>query len=142
MRTVLKIVLALLVIRLPALSAGQAAWVLVVNKSNHIDRLSTSKVKIVFLRNISRWPWGAEIFPIDLPDTDPARKEFLKVVMDSTPDQMDVYWIDQKVSRSLDRPVRASTAKQAKALVANHPGAIAYIPANDVDDSVRVLALK
>src|SRR5438270_56133 len=98
---------------------ARAGIVLIVNKANPIGKLSPSKVKVIFMRNISRWPWGAEIAPVDLPDSNPARQLFLRAVIGSTPEQMEVYWIDQKVSRSVDRPLRAASAREAKMLVAS-----------------------
>lgn len=123
-------------------SQGHAGIALIVNKDNRIERLSPSKVRVIFLRNISRWPWGAEITPVDLPDSNPVRQEFLHSMIGWTPAQMEVYWIDQKISKSVDRPVRAASVREAKTLVASHPGAIAYIPSEDVDATVRVVEVK
>lgn len=123
-------------------SQGYGGIVLIVNKANPIDKLSSSKIKVIFMRNISRWPWGAEIAPVDLPDSNPARRTFLRSLIGSTREQMEVYWIDQKVSRSIDRPLRVASPKEAKMLVASRPGAIAYIPAEEVDGTVRVLEVK
>jgi ABC-type phosphate transport system substrate-binding protein len=122
-------------------SPEDRGFVVIVNKNNQITRLSASKVKVIFLRNVSRWPWGAEILPIDLPDKNPARKAFLTSIMASSADQMDVYWIDQKVSRSVDRPMRAASAKEARMLVASRPGAVAYVPTDETDNTVRVLEI-
>ncbi len=118
------------------------AFVLIVNKSNQIFELSPSKVKLIFLRKISRWPWGAEILPVDLPDQHPARRALVKAILESTPENMGVYWIEQKVSRGLSPPSRVNDVQAAKALVAARPGGVAYIPASDVDDTVRIIQVK
>lgn len=115
---------------------------LIVNKTNRIEKLSPSKVKVIFMHNISRWPWGAEIAPVDLPDNNPARQAFLRSMIGLSPEQMEANWIDQKVSRGIDRPLRVASPREAKILVASRPGAIAYIPAEDADGTVRVVEVK
>ena len=61
----------------PAIQAGQAyQFVVIVNKESQLTQLSLSKLKIIFLRKISRWPWGAEIYPVDLPESSALRQEF------------------------------------------------------------------
>jgi ABC-type phosphate transport system substrate-binding protein len=117
-------------------------FVVIVNKNNPVAWLSSSKIKIIFLRNVSRWPFGAEIVPVDLPDRSPTRRAFLEAVMRSTPDEMAVYWIDQKISRSLSKPVQVGSASEARALVASHIGAVAYVPLAEADDTVRILEVK
>jgi hypothetical protein len=62
--------------------------------------------------------------------------------MDSTIDQLEGYWIEQKVARGLSPPVRVTNARAAKELVASRPGGIAYIPIADADDTVRALEMK
>lgn len=127
-----------------ALCSPQEAnvFVVVVNKRNPTDHLSLSKLKVIFLRDVSRWPWGAEVVPVDLPDKNPIRQSFVKSVLDSTPEQLQVYWMGQRISRSIDPPVRVASPSEAKAIVAAKPGAVAYIPASAVDDTVRVLQVK
>jgi hypothetical protein len=135
--------LALALSALAALgSAGgprEEEFVLIVNRSNQFDSLNRSKVSFLFLRKVSRWPWGAEAEPIDLASHAPARRWFSKQVLRITEEQVDEYWIDQRATRGVNPPIQVSSAAAAKALVAARPGAIAYIPAAAVDATVKVL---
>jgi hypothetical protein len=117
----------------------QEEFVLIVNRSNQFDSLSRSKIGFLFLRKVSRWPWGAEAEPIDLTPHKSARRWFSKHVLRSTEEQVDEYWIDQRATRGVNPPIQVPNAAAAKALVAARPGAIAYIPAAAVDDTVKVL---
>ncbi len=131
------------VLLLSAAGADQMdSFVVVVNKSNRMGSLSVSKLKVVFLGKISRWPWGAEIVLVDLPDRNSVRKAFARNILDSTPEDLAVYWIDQKVTRSLNPPTRAANVAAAKQIVASKPGAVAYIPASAVDDTVKVMEVR
>ncbi len=117
-------------------------FVVIVNPSNHFDALSRSKLSYLFLRKVSRWPWGAEVDPIDLKAQEPARQQFTKEVLGTTEEQLAQYWIDQRVTRGVGPPVEARDVATAKALVAARPGAIAYIPASAVDGTVKVIQVQ
>jgi hypothetical protein len=123
-------------------SAGglqEEEFVLVVNRSNQFDSLSRSKIGFLFFRKVSRWPWGAEAEPIDLPPHGIARRWFLKQVLRTTEEQVDEYWIDQRATRGVSPPLQVPNAAAAKTVVAARPGAIAYIPAAAVDGTVKIL---
>ena len=114
-------------------------FVVIVHPSNHFDALSRSKLSFLFLRKVSRWPWGAEVEPIDLAPDQPVRLEFTRQVLRMTGRDLDQYWIDQTTTRGVSRPVQLTGAAEAKSLVAMRPGAIAYIPAAELDRTVKVL---
>jgi hypothetical protein len=116
--------------------------VVIVNKSNRFDTLRRSQVEIIFLRKVSRWPWGPETIPIDLPERSPVRETFVQTILNSSFERLAVYWIDQKVTRSLSAPMQAANAAAAKSLVASKPGAIAYIPAEALDDTVKAIKVE
>jgi hypothetical protein len=127
---------------LPALArAGKREedFVVIVHRSNQFDALTRSKLSFLFLRKVSRWPWGAEADPIDLKPGEPARREFTRKVRRTTEEQLDEYWIDQRATRGVVPPTQVANAAAAKALVAARPGAIAYIPAAELDKTVKVI---
>ena len=122
-------------------AAAAPEFVVIVNKQNHLKELSKGKLKTAFLRKISRWPWGAEIHPVDLPEGSPIRREFDREVLNTTSAELEVYWIDQKATRNIDPPAVAGGIEAAKAAVATYPGAIGYIPLMAVDGTVKMLEL-
>jgi hypothetical protein len=114
-------------------------FVVIVNKSNRFDSLSRAKLGFLFLRKVSRWPWGAEAEPIDLPPHSSVREEFVRYVLRTTDERMSAYWIDQRSTTGIGPPAQAASPAAAKSLVASRPGAIAYIPLSELDDTVKVL---
>lgn len=114
-------------------------WVIVVNKANKYDALSREKLKLVYMKKISRWPWGAEVTPIHLTADSRLRRQFTEAMLGMTEEAAEIYWIDQKVTRNVSSPSAVAGAAAAKTLVASRPGAIAYIPRSAVDDSVKIL---
>ena len=119
--------------------AGGGEFVVIVHPSNRFDALSRSKLSFLFLRKVSRWPWGAEVEPVDLAPDQPVRLEFTRQVLRMTGQDLDQYWIDQTTTRGVSRPVQMTGAAAAKSLVAMRQGAIAYIPAAQLDGSVKVI---
>jgi hypothetical protein len=116
-----------------------AAFVVIVHPSNRFDALTRSKLSFLFLRKVSRWPWGAEVEPVDLASNQPERLEFTRQVLRTTERDLNQYWIDQTTTRGVSRPVQVTGATEAKSVVATRPGAIAYIQAADVDHTVKIL---
>jgi hypothetical protein len=124
----------------PAVAEGKAeAFVVIVHPSNRFDALSRSKLSFLFLRKVSRWPWGAEVEPVELAPDQPVRLEFTRQVLRITERDLDQYWIGQTTTRGVSRPVQVTGAAEAKFIVARRPGAIAYIPAAELDRTVKVL---
>ena len=126
----------------PARADSLDNLVVIVNKSNKLDALSESKIRLIFLRKVSRWPWGAEIYPVDLPDHSRLRRSFAETLLNQSVERLGVYWIDQKVTRNVDRPSQVDSPAAAKELVASKAGAIGYVPKSFVDDTVKVLEVR
>jgi ABC-type phosphate transport system substrate-binding protein len=121
---------------------GKEPFVVIVNKSNRFDSLTRAKLRYLFLRKVSRWPWGAEVYPIDLKDAAAVRREFTGEVLNTTEHELAAYWIDQRMVRGVAPPVEAANPEAARALVAGNPGAIAYIPPSALDDTVKALRVE
>jgi hypothetical protein len=116
--------------------------VVIGHPSNRFDSLSCAKVGNVFLRKVSRWPWGAEVAPADFPMGAPIRKEFVQLVLKISEEQLAAYWIDQRATRGVSPPVEVRDAAAAKLWVAERPGGIAYIPVSALDGTVKPIRLE
>jgi len=116
-------------------------FVVIVHPSNRFDALSSSKVSYLFLRKVSRWPWGAEVAPADLAEKGPIRRRFVEQVLRMNEEQLAELWIDQRATRGLNPPVEVRDAAAAKLWVANRPGGIAYIPTSALDSTVKAIRI-
>src|SRR5580698_6549625 len=131
-RTLLIFALSISCLRLPATGKADGTFVVIVHPSNRFDALSRSKIGFLFQRRVSRWPWGAEVAPVELSKPNKVRGEFIAQVLRTTDEQLEAYWIDQRTSRGVSPPVQVPDAASVKAMVAAVPGAIGYIPAEAV----------
>ena len=114
---------------------------MIVHPSNRFEALSRSKVRYLFLRKVSRWPWGAEVAPLDLPEGEPIRRAFVREVLGFSEEQRADYWIDQRATRGVSPPLQVRDAAAAKQWVAAKSGGIAYIPASALDTTVKVMRI-
>ncbi len=135
---------ALLLVLFPGGAPAESGknFVVIVHKDNKLGSLTRSKLRFIYGRKVSRWPWGAEIRPLDLPENFDARQRFSQSILGRSIEEMAIYWIDQKITRNANPPQRVLTVEAAKALVATTAGAIAYVPATAVDDTVKVLEIE
>jgi hypothetical protein len=124
-----------------ALGSLKEEFSVIVNPSNRFDALSRSRASDLFLRKISRWPWGAEVAPLDLADNEPIRPMFVQRVLGISEEQLAAYWIDQRATRGVSPPSQARDAAAAKRWVAAKPGGIAYIPSFALDSTVKVIRI-
>jgi hypothetical protein len=138
-RRYLCLALGVLVVLAHSDAKNETEFVVIVHPSNQFDALSRSKLNLLFLRRVSRWPWGAEVEPINLASDGLARREFTRQVLRTTEEQLAAYWIDQRATRGVSLPIRVPDGAAAKALVSTRPGAIAYIPAAELDSTVKTL---
>ena len=141
-RTLLIFALSISCLRLPATGKADGTFVVIVHPSNRFDALSRSKIGFLFQRRVSRWPWGAEVAPIELSKPNKARGDFLAQVLRTTEEQLEAYWIDQRTTRGVSPPAQRPDAASVKAMVAANPGAIGYIPADALDSTVKVLRIE
>jgi nucleotide-binding universal stress UspA family protein len=124
-----------------ALGSLQEKLVVIVHPSNQFDSLSRSKVSYLFLRKVSRWPWGAEAAALDLAEDEPIRREFVQKVLRMSEEQLAEYWIDQRATRGVSPPAQVRDAAAARLWVAARPGGIAYIPSSALDGTVKAIRI-
>ena len=113
-------------------------WVVVVNPSNPARTLTRAELEQIYLRTMRFWPDGSSVLPINLPSADPTRRAFSERALHVDPDALATYWNRQYFQGVLPPLVLQSSAA-VRAYVAKTPGAIGYLPASDVDESIRVL---
>jgi hypothetical protein len=140
-RILLIFALSIPCLQLPATGKAEGTFVVIVHPSNRFDALSRSKVGFLFLRRVSRWPWGAEVAPVELSNANMVRGQFIALVLRSTEEQLETYWIDQRTTRGVSPPVQVADVALVKAIVAASPGAIGYIPAEALDSTVKALRI-
>jgi len=139
-RTLSKLLLvAALALAAPLARAEPLA--VVVDRDNPKADVSTEELKSLWLGKRTEWPDGARVVAIDLDASSPLRAAFLSGATGMSPAAYQQYWVDQQVRGAGSAPKTASAPASAMKLVARIRGAVAYVPASQVDASVKVLTV-
>jgi len=120
----------------------KADLVVIVHPTNRFETLDHEKLNHLYLRKVSRWPWGAETFPIDLPSQSALRHAFTQSALRTSEERLAEYWIDQEATHGIRRPAEAQDEIAARAMVAARPGAIAYIWRSNLNATVKPIRVQ
>lgn len=114
-------------------------FVVIVNQANPVKAMPIAELRRLFLKQTRMWPNGEPVVPVDWDATSPTREVFSRLVLARSVREMGDYWVQQGVTQGLVPPSTQRSARAVLRFVASVPGAIAYLPAGDVDGSVRVV---
>ena len=116
--------------------------VIVVNRSNPVDNLSFAEVRRIFLGSRGYWANGMRITLVMRDPGEPERNAVLREVCGMTEDQLKTHFLHGLFTGEiLVSPKILSTPAGVRKFVFNVPGAIGYLRASDLDDSVKVLRI-
>jgi phosphate transport system substrate-binding protein len=116
---------------------------IVVNRSNPIDNLSFAELRKIFMGDRSHWSNGHRIAVVMLNYGQPERRTVLRLIY-----RMDEDGYQDHVLRGMFRgdvfvaPKTLASPEILRKFVFNAPGAIGYLRASDVDDSVKVVRIE
>jgi ABC-type phosphate transport system substrate-binding protein len=103
---------------------------ILVNADNPTSQLSDDELRAYFLKKRKVWPNGAGVRFIDREPNSLLRKTFLKTVLHQTPEEVDMYWIGQKLYSGDSAPLQEGSETMIVQFVASFKGALAYVPAS------------
>jgi ABC-type phosphate transport system substrate-binding protein len=128
----------------PSAEQGAAAepLVIVVNRSNPIDDLSMAELRRIFLGSRSHWANGRRITLVMRDPGEPERKTILRDVCGMNEDQLKNHFIHGLFTGEiLLSPKILSTPAGVRKFIFNVPGAIGYLRASDLDNSIKVVRI-
>jgi hypothetical protein len=79
---------------------------------------------------------------VDWESTSEIRQVFSKQVLNRSVREIAEYWVQQSMTQGIAPPSTQRSARAILRFVAGVPGAISYVPPDDVDDTVNVVAIK
>ena len=127
-----------LVLLTPTSRAEDAVRLVVIVHPTRRTELSTEMLAQIYLRRKRFWDDGAPIVPLNLEAGAALRAAFSRLVLRQSETRLADYWNRQYFYGVFPPPTLAST-KAVLRYVAGDPNALGYIPADDVDSSVRVV---
>ena len=123
-----------------ATSPAQAdTLVIVVHPDNPTAALGNSDLMRLWMGKTRQFPGGTPAVPASLSASDPSRTLFDATVLNKTSNQVRAYWAQQIFTGRGTPPREFASVNDLRDWVANTPEAIAYLPEQAVDKSVRIV---
>lgn len=135
-------IVALGVLLAPALQTKlTGAFVVIVNVANPVRELPVADLRRIFMKQMRMWPHGESIVPVDWDATSPVREAFSQQMLARSVREMADYWVQQAVTQGLAPPSTQRSSRALLRFVSSVPGAIAYVPPGEADDTVAVIKI-
>lgn len=117
------------------------AFVVIVNVANPVRELPAADLRRIFMKQMRMWPHGESIVPVDWDATSPVREAFSQQMLARSVREMADYWVQQAVTQGLAPPSTQRSSRALLRFVSSVPGAIAYVPPGEADDTVAVIKI-
>lgn len=125
----------------PAL-AGDDDLVVVVNKSNSADNVTKAQLKKMILGEQSSWSAGKKVTVVLRNPGQPERDGVLRSVCGMSEDDFNQSWMRASFNGTTATPPKSLASGQAvRQSVAASPGAIGFLRASDVDETVKAVTV-
>jgi hypothetical protein len=118
--------------------AALADLVLVSGRTSPITQMSLEQAERLYLGRLAALPDGAPVHPLDLP-AGALRDQFYQRLTGKNPNQIRAYWSRLVFAGRAAPPREAASPAEVRSLVAKYPDLVGYLPAAEVDGSVRIL---
>ena len=122
----------------PVAAAEAPARIAVIVHPSRQSEISADILGQIYLRRKRFWDDGAPIVPLNLAAGTALRETFSRRVLGQREERLADYWNRQYFYGILPPSTLASTAAIVR-YVASDPNALGYVPAEEVDASVRVV---
>lgn len=129
----------LLILACHAGAAISSDLVVVVSAKSGIERLSRAELVNIYMGRYRVLPGGRVAYPIDLPDTQPARAQFYRKLVGKDLSEINAYWARLVFSGKTNPPRQASHTAEAVEWIVSREGAVAYLERNRVDERLKVV---
>lgn len=115
---------------------------IIVNKSNPTTDLSFDDLRRMFLAEQSNWPNGRRVTIVMRDRGQPERSAVLRTIYRMSEREFDRYFLQTTFTgQALGAPKTVSTAASMRKFVFYVPGAIGYVRASELDDSITAIRI-
>jgi len=121
-------------------SPAVVAEVVVIVGAANANSVAGSDVSRIFLGKLKKFGDGSSVTPVNLAAGSPVREAFEKNALGKSSSQIKAYWSKQVFSGKGKPPKELGSDADVINFVSSNPGAIGYVDAGSVNDSVKVIA--
>jgi phosphate transport system substrate-binding protein len=122
---------------------GDQDLAIIVNQSNPVENLSMQELRTVFLGERSHWPNGRRITLVMMEPGFAERKAVLRDIYHMNESDFSRHFLQGLFTGEVFvSPKTLASPVGVRKFVFNVPGAIGYVRASDVDDTVKVIRIE
>jgi len=123
-------------------TGGGDALAIIVHRANPIDALGSAELRRIFMLESQTWPQGRRITVVLREKGQAERDDAIRAICGLSEADYERHVLLQTFRGAVTRGPRSiQSASLMLRFVFNTPGAIGYVRADEVDDSVKVLAI-
>ncbi len=114
----------------------------VVNRSNPLENLSFAELRRIFLGERNHWPFGHRITLVIHEPGQSERTAVLREIYQMNENDFSRYFAQATFTgKVFSAPKTLATSTGVRKFVFNVPGAIGFVPADEVDQTVKVIRI-
>ena len=122
-------------------SPASADKVAVIVANQFQGTLELDQIARIFLGKRTHFPDGTSAIPLNLDPKDPAYAAFARQVLKKSTNQLRAYWAKRIFTGKGKPPQAFKSEQEVRELVASNNHFVAYIKAEEVDESVRPIII-
>jgi ABC-type phosphate transport system substrate-binding protein len=123
-------------------TGDDVGFVVIVNTTNPVASVSRSELADIFLKQLSAWPDGQVILPVDQAESSSVRADFSRVVLKRPVAAVKSFWQKQIFSGSAVPPIEKRSNADVVAYVSAFHGAVGYVaPTGKVPPGTKIVRL-
>ncbi|MGL1902289.1 MAG: hypothetical protein OCC49_09145 [Fibrobacterales bacterium] len=116
-------------------------YVVIVNPANGLSSIDKGELKRIFTGKVKKID-GKKVVPVNMNYDTPTAAAFLPEVTGKDVGKYKKFWVEQMIKGKGTAPMIKANVAGVKAIVSQIPGAVGYIPAADVDATVKKIDVK
>ena len=125
--------------------SARASWeglAIVVNRNNPIENISLTELRAMFYGEKKWWSQKHRVTLAAMKRSTPEWKAVQRVVYKANQHELEHYYLYQSFKgEGVNLPVPMQAPSDVKKFVSKTPGALGYVRASDVDDTVKVVRI-
>ncbi|TAE24379.1 MAG: hypothetical protein EAZ92_13400 [Candidatus Kapaibacterium sp.] len=129
----------LLFFAMPSASTFAQSVAVITHKSSSAQNLEADKILDIYTLNTRNWADGSKITVFEVKGDSPVKSRFY-AALNTAFSEMQKLWLKKQFSGKGLPPTAVNSEQELLEKVANTPGAIAYVNAENVNKNVKVLA--
>lgn len=108
-------------------SSIAADIVFIMNENSPVSKLTVTELKDYYFKRRRQWPDGVSVRFIDRGSGSEIRKMFLSSILNTSSEDLDLFWIGQKLYSGDNAPLQQPSESLTLQLVSTLKGAISYV---------------